>query len=291
MLYGSKTDAKSALSIASSFPMMSQRRVVVVKEFEKLSAGETSKELLSAYIQRPLESTCLILISPGPDFRRKPFTDLKKHADVVECRPLYDNQISGWILERIRQKGKKTDLDACQLLQAYAGNSLRSILNEIEKLLIFVGDRDSITAEDVGQVVGATRGFTVFDLQNAIGKKDMREAVKILERMLELGENHQLIIVMLTRFFHQLWKISELSARHLSEREMAGELKVHPFYLKQYLSFGQNFSVGHIEASFKALLEADVELKSSSRDPRIVLDLLLYSLIRGSIEGVAVSVT
>ncbi|MBI3004157.1 MAG: DNA polymerase III subunit delta [Ignavibacteriales bacterium] len=289
VLYGSRTDAKSALAIASSFPMMSERRVVIIKEFEKLASGETAKELLSAYIQRPLETTCLVLISPDPDFRRKPFTDLKKHADVIECKPLYDNQVPAWILDRVRRQGRKIELDACQLLQAYAGNSLRAILNEIEKLFIFIGDRQSVTVEDVAQVVGATRGFTIFDLQNAIGRLDMKEALQILKRMLELGENHQLLIVMLTRFFHQLWKLSELTSKKLSEREMAAELKVHPFYLKQYLGFARNFSVDHIETGFKALLEADVELKSTSRDPHIVLDLLVYTLIRGSREGVRVS--
>ncbi|MBI4428105.1 MAG: DNA polymerase III subunit delta [Ignavibacteriales bacterium] len=288
VVYGSKTDAKSALSIASSFPMMSQRRVVVIKEFEKLAAGESAKELLAGYIQRPLDSTCLVLISPEPDFRRKPFTDIKKHADIVECRPLYDNQVPGWILERIRHQGKGINLDACQLLQAYTGNSLRALQNEIDKLFIFIGDRGSITAEDVSQVVGATRGYTIFDLQNAIGRKEMNEAVRILERMLELGENHQLIIVMLTRFFHQLWKLAELNAKRLSEREMAAELKVHPFYLKQYLGFAKNFSAEHVEAGFRALLEADAELKSSSRDPHVVLDLLVYTLIRGSAESIPV---
>ncbi|HLF20278.1 MAG TPA: DNA polymerase III subunit delta, partial [Bacteroidota bacterium] len=242
----------------------------------------------SAYLQRPLETTCLILIAPKPDFRRKPFTDIKKHADVIECKPLYDNQIPAWILERVHRQGKDIDLEAGQLLQAYAGNSLRAIQNEIEKLFIFLGDRKSIRVEDVSQVVGATRGYTVFDLQNAIGKRDMKEAVRILERMLELGENHQLIIVMLTRFFHQLWKLGDLRSRRVSEYDIAAELKVPPFYVKQYLAFAANFTGEHIEAGFRALLEADVELKSSSRDPHIVLDLLLYSLVRAPSEALSV---
>lgn len=288
IVYGSKTDAKSALAIASSFPMMSQRRVVVVKEFEKLAADETAKELLSAYLQRPLETTCLILIAPIPDFRRRPFTDLKKHAEVIECKPMYDNEIPAWILDRVRRQGKEIDLDAGQLLQAYAGNSLRAIQNEIEKLFLFIGDRKSISVEDVSQVVGATRGYTVFDLQNAIGRRDMKEAIRILERMLELGESHQLILVMLTRFFHQLWKVGELRSKRVSEREIATELRVPPFYVKQYLGFVTNFTAEHIEAGFKALLEADVELKSSSRDPHIVLDLLVYSLVRAPSEALSI---
>ena len=284
VVYGDKIDAKSALALASSFPMMSQRRVVVVKEFEKLAAGETAKGLLTTYIQRPLETTCLILISSDPDFRRKPFTDLKKYADVIECKPLYDNQLPTWILERVRQQGKEIDLDACQLMQSYVGNSLRAILNELEKLYIFIEDRKSISVGDVGQIVGATRGYTIFDLQNAIGRRDMKEAIRILERMLELGENHQLMIVMLTRFLHQLWKLGELMSKRLSDREIAAELRVPSFYVKQYIGFAEKFTAEEIEVGFKALLDADEELKSSSRDPHIVLDLLIYSLVRAPSE-------
>jgi DNA polymerase-3 subunit delta len=284
ILYGSKSDARSVLSIAASFPMMSERRVVVVKEFEKLATNDVAKDLLASYIQRPLESTCLILISPEPDFRKKPYPQLKKVAQVVECRPLYDNNVPSWIADRVKSKGKEIDVEACQLLQAYSGNSLRAIQNEIEKLFVFVGDRKSISVEDVSQVVGETRGFTVFDLQNAVGRRDMKEAVKILERMLDLGESPQLIIVMLTRFFQQLWKLSELKSRRLSESQMAAELKVHPYYLKQYLGFAGKFTIEHVEKGFSALLQADTEMKSTGRDPRLIMDLLLYSLVRGSAQ-------
>ena len=288
VLYGSRTDAKSMLSIAASFPMMSERRVVVVKEFEKLVTNDSSKEVLAAYILRPLESTCLILIAPDADFRRKPYTDLKKHAEVVHCKPLYDNQIPSWILQRVRGQGKEIELDACQLLQAYGGSSLRALQSEIDKLFTFIADRKSISAEDVTQVVGATRGYTVFDLQNAVGRLDIKEATRILGRMLELGESPQLIIVMLTRFFNQLWRLSDFKEKRISEAVIATELKVHPFYAKQYIGFMDRFSTEHIENSFQALLAADTELKTTGRDPRIVMDLLIYSLIRNSREALRI---
>jgi len=72
---------------------MGKKRVVVVKEFEKLAGTDTEKEIVSAYVNKPLDSTILILVSLAPDFRKKPFTDLKKRAELVECKPLYDNQV------------------------------------------------------------------------------------------------------------------------------------------------------------------------------------------------------
>lgn len=282
IVYGSNVDVKDVVAHASSFPMMSEKRVVVVKEFEKLAPTDTAKEILSAYIDQPLESTCLLLISLEPDFRKKPFTDLKKRAEIVECKPLYDNQVPDWVTHRIRELGKRIDPDASRLLQAYVGNSLRALQNEIDKLFIFVGEKKDISLEDVNAIVGATKGFTIFDLQNAIGRKDTKEAMMIVEKMLETGQSPQMIIVMLTRFFTQLWKLTDSKLRRQSEREIISELGVHPYFLKQILEFSRLYSVDHIEQNFHALLEADTVLKSTSRDPHLVLDLLIYSLINRS---------
>jgi DNA polymerase III subunit delta len=288
IVYGSRVDVKDVVAHASSFPMNSAKRVVVVKEFEKLVSAESAREIMSAYINKPLDSTILVLVSLDPDFRRKPFTDLKKRAELVECKPLYDNQVPSWIADRIRQQGREASAEACRLIQAYVGNSLRSLQNEIDKLFVFIGERKKIAVEDVSAVVGATKGYTIFELQNAVGRKDAKEAVKILERMLEAGQSPQMIIVMLTRFFTQLWKLTDLKSRRMPDQEISREIGVPPYYVKQYVEFRSNFDVDQLEQGFKSLLEADTVLKSTSRDSRLVMDLLVLSLVHSSVEPASV---
>ena len=285
VVYGSKADAKDVVGHASSFPMMGKKRVVVVKEFEKLAGTDTEKEIVAAYVNKPLDSTILVLVSLEPDFRKKPFTDLKKRAELIECKPLYDNQVPPWIGERIRHQGREASVEVCRLIQAYVGNSLRSLQNELDKLYVFMGDRKKIALEDIAAVVGATKGFTIFELQNAIGRKDPKEAIKILERMLEAGQSPQMIIVMLTRFFTQLWKLTDMRSRRLPDSEIAREIGVSQYFAKQIIEFRSNFDVQQIEENFKSLLEADTVLKSTSRDPRLVLDLLVLSLISSGVES------
>ena len=281
VVYGSKTDVQEVIAHASAFPMMGDKRVVVVKEFEKLATTDPAKEIFKAYLEHPLASTCLLLVSADADLRKKPFTDLKKLAEVVECKPLYDNQVLDWIDRRIRELGKTADPESCRLLHAYVGNSLRALQNEIEKLFIFVGEKKTIGAEDVSEVVGASKGYTIFELQNAIGRKDLREALRILHAMLEAGQSPQMIIVMLTRFFQQLWKLSELKSKRTPDVALAREIGVNPFFLKQVVQFQSNFSSSHLENSFRVLLETDTTLKTTTRDKQGVMDLLVYSLVKG----------
>lgn len=286
---GSKADPKDVVAHATSFPMMGERKVVVVKQFEKLVGSEAAREIVSAYINKPLDSTILLLVAEDPDLRRKPFTDLKKKAETVECKPLYDNQIPPWIAQRIKRGGKEANAEACRLLQAYVGNSLRGLQNEIDKLFVFVGEKKAITHEDVAAVVGASKGFTVFELQNAIGRKDTREAIRITERMIEAGQPATMMIVMLTRFFTQLWKLSDPKLRKKPEGEIASEIGIPPYFLKQQMQFQSNFSVTQIENALKALLEADRMLKSTSPDPHLLIDLLVIALINGSFEHLRAS--
>ncbi|OGU30476.1 MAG: DNA polymerase III subunit delta [Ignavibacteria bacterium GWA2_55_11] len=280
ILDGAKTDVRDVLAKASSFPMMSDRRAVVVKSFERLVAGEKARELFAAYVLRPLNSTRLVLIAEAPDFRKKPFTDLKKHADVVEFKKLYENEVPGWIVQRCRTMGKKIDLDAARLLQGYVGDSLMSIQRELEKLITFVGDRSELSVDDVSAIAGASRGFTVFDLQNAIGRRDYRASSSILRKMVESGESPQYIVVMLTRFFTQLWKFREFKQQGLSESEMASQLRMSPFFLRGYPAFLQQFTVGEVEAAFVALRTADSRMKSTGGDAATELDLLVHSIVR-----------
>jgi DNA polymerase-3 subunit delta len=288
IVYGSKVEASQVIAHAASFPMMSDRRVVVVKEFEKLISEDAAKEIVSSYITHPLDSTCLVLLAEKPDFRTKPFTDLKKSGTVFSFNPLFDNQVPAWIASRCKKLGKDVDIEACRLMQAYIGNSLRTIQNELEKLFTYLGDRTRVTPEDVADVVGVSRGFNVFDLQNAIGKKNLEEALRIAKRMIETGEAPQLSVVMLTRYFTLLWKVQDMQRQGKSETEIISAIHISPYYFKGYTEAAGRYSSAQIERSFGVLLEADIQLKSTSPDPYHLMEMLVYSLVRDSQSAEAI---
>jgi DNA polymerase III subunit delta len=191
-------------------------------------------------------------------------------------------QVPSWISARCKAMGKDIDMEACRLMQAYVGNSLRAIQNELDKLFTYLGERKRVSPEDVADVVGVSRGFTVFDLQNAIGKKNIGEAMRIVKRMIETGEAPQLSIIMLTRYFHLVWKIQDMLRQGASESEVITATRISPYYFKDYAEAARRFSSSQIEMSFGVLLQADVQLKSTSPDPYHLMEMLVYSLIQGT---------
>lgn len=273
VLYGSEADARDIISHASSFPMMADRRVVIVKEVDRLS----NKELLASYLEHPSPSTCLILFSTKPDFRKKPFVTARRSAIVVKFDPMKDQQIPGWIGKRVRQQGREIDMEAAKILGDYVGTSLREVQNELEKLYVFVGNKKSISSDDIRAVVGVSREFNIFELQNAIGAKDLSRSTQILCRMLDAGESPILVIVLLTRYFTLLWKV--LDVRRKGSSDVAGTLGINPFFVKDYVSAAANFTVIEIEHSFEVLASADEQLKSSTLSPEQIMQNMLVYLV------------
>ncbi len=277
VLYGPDSNARAVISVARSFPMMSERRIVVVRDFDHLA----SKELVEAYARQPSQTTSLILVASKPDLRTKPYPVLKETAIWVKCSPPRDNDIPGWIAMSARKRRREITLDACRLMQHYVGNALREIENELEKLFIFVGEKKEIDESDISEVVGMSRQYNIFELQKAIGRRDVKRSFEILERVLQAGHPAVMIVAALTRFFIKLYKIHTLRRLRVSEREIADAIKANPMYIKEHLATAEQHPIQHVEHCFAYLLEADEKLKSSVADHKLVMSMLVYKLVRG----------
>ncbi len=277
VLSASDNDARDIVSRASSFPMMAERRVVVVRDVERMD--EKGLELLTHFVENPSPTTCLVLVAAKADMRKKPFTTIRKNGVAIEFKALYDNQLPAWIEKRVLQLGKTIAPEAGKLLAAYVGSSLRALDNEIDKLMLFILDRPSISADDVAAVVGFTREFSVFELQKAVGAKNLPRAVEIMERMIDAGAGLPFVFTMLTSYYATLWKLADLRRRGVAERELAGEARINPYFFREYLEALRQHGVRDIEQAFSHLAEADEQSKTGSRDPRQIMHLLLIRLI------------
>jgi len=276
VFHGGAAEARDILSAASSYPMMSERRVVIVRDFDSVS----NRELLIPYIENPLLSTVFVLISVRPDFRIKIFKTLEQKAQVVEFRRLYESEIPPWIALRIGEMGKQATAEACQLLPSYVGRSLREIQNEIDKLFIYVGDKRTIGTDEVNAVVGMSKQYNVFELQRAVGQKNITRSLEISERMLESGESPLGMLVMLTRYFQKLWLLKDYPKGAPAGAEIASALGVSAFFAREYIEAARLYSASQIEKCFSALSRTDEAFKYSNPDKKLAMTLLLHSIIR-----------
>lgn len=290
IVYGSEAEASQVLGLCQGYPVMAERRVVIVREFEKL---ENNREF-KAYAQQPNSQAVVFLAcTTKPNLSAHPYRALKKHAAWSHFKPLYDNEMPGWIQEHVRAQGYEIEPQAVQMLADYVGTDLQTAASEVQKLITFVGERTTLTAEDVLDASGQTREFNVFELQSAIGEGRPDDAHRIAGRILQQASNPQsesiMIVAVLNAYFDKLWKLQGPDAGRMSNQKVARRIGVSPYFAQEYVFAAQRYDRAAIERAFTALLAADYELKGGSRRaPRVILTLLLRQLMPSAAQAAAV---
>lgn len=241
ILYGKDVDIDTVINAAKRYPMMAEFQVVIVKEAQLIKDWES----LSYYLAKPLKSTilCFCYKYGKPDGRRIWVQDLNKHAIVFESKKLYDNQIGQWIRNYLGEKKVRITEKAEMMLTEFLGTDLSKIANELDKLLITKAPNElQITPELIEKNIGISKDFNVFELQDALIKKDILKVNRIVRYF---GENKksnpiQMVLAQLFNFFSNLMMFHYLPDK--SPAVVASELKVNPYFTKDYIQAAKSFN-------------------------------------------------
>jgi DNA polymerase-3 subunit delta len=276
IFYGRDCRGDEIATAAQTLPMFAERRVVIVKRSNELSGPALEK--LTDYASDPSPSSCLIFEGEKIDQRKKFFLEIKKTGKLVEFRRPYENRLAPFIREEAASFGKKVEPQALEALIYLVGNNLRELAAEVEKAAIFVGSRDTIRMDDIREVVSDTRVDSIFELTDAVGRKDIAKGLRSLNTILRDGEAPLMVLSMLARHFRQLWKVKELCARGVPQPEIAKAAGVNPYFLKGITEQSQNYRIPELKKAFELLFAADLALKTSGGKPASLLECLLMDI-------------
>lgn len=266
----SETEAAHVKDAAEMLPMMSQRRFVAFRGVDSLKDKEW--EALFPLIDNPVDSTTFVLTCESLDKRKKAFKKLSEAAVIVELKRPYDNQVADWIEYLAYRQELKVTREAAQLLKQFVGTNLTELNNELMKLKDFLGERTTVEPKDVLQVVSQTRVDRIFDLTDAIGKRDRATALHSLANLLEHGQSEVGILAMITRHFRILGQLKEGQKEGLSGNRLSTKAGIPQFLLTQYLEQIRMWDENKIEKTFAVLQDTDRALKSSSVPPHVWLE-------------------
>ncbi len=271
--YGADCKGTEILDTSQTLPMFSERRVVLVKQVDKLPVA--TQEGLMPYLLNPSPETCLIFIAAKPDMRRKFFAELKKQPGALEFKKLYDNKLSPFINNEASLHGKKIDSAGAELLAFMVGNNLQELVSQIEKAAIYIGERHLIDINDIKTIVSQSKNFTAFELARFIGDKDLTKAVATLQSMLQNGEEPIMIIGALASHFRRIWRIRELLDQKIVASEIGKQLKISPYFLPELLAQAKKYPVRELKEFFNRLYQGDVGIKTGAL-PSTVLHSLVF---------------
>ncbi len=266
----------------STIPFLGGARIVIARDAMGKDKGALSKEF-AAYLPDMPPSTHLIFTEQRPLSKRNAVLKLaqKQKNPVLLCELPKANRLPQWIQQRTQKYGGRIEARAAAMLAQNIGGNLRILDQEIQKLLLYCADSKMITAQDVEIMVPYVQSADViFNLVDAVGQRNPRNAAIYLHRLLEVGEHPLGIFGMIVRQFRLLIQVRWLVDRQYSAQEIVARLKLHPYVARKVQAQAIHFTPDQLKHAYRLLAESDLAIKQGQLSAEAALDLLIAQLTR-----------
>lgn len=287
MVYGQDASAAMLLNFCTQYPLMSDRRLVILKEAQMLTKSEWAK--LSSYLGKPHSTTTLVICNKNKTFDIKTKNLIQKNNGVIfESKKIPDYRLGNWIRSFIKDLGYSYEESAISIIENYLGNNLEKISNEINKILLNLKGRTNITTKDVTSYIGISKEYNVFELQKALACKNYLKCNEIVKYMSQNPKDNpvQMIIPSLFGFFVNTYAASQVGSRY--EKDVSQALKLNPFQVKDYITALNYYNQSQLLQTIKLFEQYDLKSKGVNVSPLNndgeLLKELIYNILHPTIR-------
>lgn len=282
VFYGLDTTMDAVVDAARSFPMMADRQVIIVKEAQLIK----NTDALSSYLKHPQPTTVLVFAHKNGslDKRKKIAAELEKVGAVLEFKKVKDEQLPAFVNNYMRGKGVVADEKTVRMICESIGADLSRLASEIDKLLLVLPEGSQVvTPELVEENIGISKEYNNYELQNALVKKDVYKANKIINYFAANPKKNpiQLTLAILFGFFSNV--MMAYYAPDKSERGVAAYLGLKSTWgVGDYLVAMKNYRATHVMQILHQIRLADARSKGADAvtvpDGEIMRELLFFIL-------------
>jgi DNA polymerase-3 subunit delta len=297
-----ETSIFHVLDLARTPSLMAPFQVIFVKNLKTLYTRGAKKEEFAAlkdYFRSPNPQAVLIFVADHlripADLRRMDLQDkdrferiretLGDDCGVVELARVEEADATRWLLATAESRGMKFDADAARELADALGADMMLISSELDKLLLYAFDRKRITLGDVETMVLAAKQRSLYELTDAISARDKPRAIALLHGLLNAsdgGEDSAIgHLYMLARTFRQMVVILEKNVRDSRAiwQALWQGFRMPPFAAEDLIRQARRYSSRReLTQKLRLIAHADLELRSSPPDKRLVLERLVIDL-------------
>lgn len=264
---GNQAEAGRLMEAVRTFPVFADARVVLVSNAQDIRKPEADQ--LSPFLADVPESTHLIFVAASVDRRMNFWKGLLEKAKVQEFKPIAPREVAPWIVGEARQAGYQVSSEAADWMASALGTDLSLIQSTLEKVALAAGPDKKIGLALAESCIAAFSWKNVFELSEAVGRKDLGRSLLLFKKMFSEGESPIALLALLARHFRILLKVKEGVS--------AG---VPPYFLKDYQKQAGAFSKPDLMKKMEFLFETDRSLKSSALSSQLIFERLLTSLCR-----------
>lgn len=278
-LYGGENSPNEILSRARSLPFLSSHRLILVRNTEKFA--KTALDTFLAYLDNPVDSTCIIWLSEKIDLRNKFYKKINEYGRAVNFKKLTEQQIYRWIQKRAKDEGLILEKDGPSFLYQMIGDNLRDIYSEIVKLSLRYPN-SNVGIEQIKELAIFSKLYTIFELVDYVFQRDASHSTEALSRFFDTQgrENNRLLglLQMLARQIRLLLAAKSSVEVGGGRGNMAQELRHLPdFVVRKCIKQGKLWKENELYESLDHIYKADELIKSGSKGD-IILENLIFRL-------------
>jgi DNA polymerase III subunit delta len=285
------------LGAARMLPMMAKKRFVLVRSVERWekkdddggdepagkkgkSAAASPLDELAEYAKSPIETTVLVLVASKLHGQRRIVTGAKKGGFLVACDPLDRRSVPGWIKAVAKEKGHAIAPEAAEQLAELSGSDLPYLADALERLSLYVGARNTITAEAVSKLVTRVAHAPVWDLLDAVMARRPGRALAALADAMEERDAALPLNALLFSSVRSLLKMDAAMAEGLDPQEAAQRAGIPPFKARERAQTVRALPPGTLRRWVELLSATDLALKGSKRPGQAVMETLVLEMSR-----------
>ena len=273
---GKQIDTEEVVDIANTLPFFADKRLILIENSNFFKDGN---ERLAEYLREPLPETYFVFAEREIDKRSRLYKIVKDKGKVVELKQQEEAVLRKWILGRLKRENKKISEEGLQLFLSKVGLDMENISMELEKLVCFTMEKDSIVPEDVEAVCSSRVQNKIFEMVDAIGNKNQKKAMELYYDLLILRESPMKILALLSRQFLILLQIKEISS--MDRGSIAGKIGIPPFAVQKTLIQSRQFPRVQLMDALNDCVQYEEDFKNGRIHERLCVELLIikYSQI------------
>jgi len=279
-------ETQAAADQAQTLPMLSPQQVVFLEDAEAIEKlGEKSRDeavkALETYLENPAPFTVLVIEASALDQRMRLAKLLLEKALVVEVglgdKP--DERIAAAaVLARslAKEQGIELEKGAAEDLAEFVGGDLMRLKTEVDKLATYVGERKTVTRQDVAALVIPEKSATIWEVADFLAARQPKKALEFFDRLLRDGEEPVAMLGAMAWMYRKLVEATEVRAAN--GWQAARALGMRPEQAELAIQCARKISKERLLAGIQALREADSRLKGGAKDPHLVMEFLVWEL-------------
>lgn len=279
-LDGEKSTVDAIVEFCDSPPMMSQKKLLIVKNYPgfKKKSDEGKKDSLVDYLSDIPKYVYIIFTEEEVNKRSKLYECIEKNGLIAEFEYQTKEMLVKWAAKIFIEYGKSISKEAAGYLIENLDSDMQSILNECMKLVDYAGEKKIVTIEDIDKICTKSLNSKVFEMMDSIGQKNLQDAFLKLNDMISLKEPVVKILVLLARHVRILLQVKMAQEEGLTPNIISQKLGVG--FINKYLNQSRNFTVEKLKIALSGCAETDLEIKTKGVNDRILLEKLIVQIAR-----------